>query len=318
MKKKKILVTGSLAFDHIMNFPGKFSEHILPDKIHILNVSFLVDTLKKQWGGTAGNIAYNLGLLGERPAVLAYAGADFTPYKKHLEEFNIVTEKIRIDKNDLTPISFVMTDRADNQITGFYGRVMARSKNLSLKKVKEEFGLAIISANDPLAMIKFAKECRELKVPHIFDPGQQIPRLTPSDMINCIKGAEVLIGNDYEIELVCRKTGLTIIKMTTMSKAIIVTKGDHGSAIYTKDGLLTIPAIKATKVVDPTGAGDAYRAGLIKGLINHLSWQESGRLASVAAVYAVEKYGTQEHNYTQAKFKRRYEKDFGKFPKIVL
>lgn len=318
MKEKKILVTGSLAFDHIMDFPGKFSDHILPDKIHTLNVSFLVDTLKKQWGGTAGNIAYNLGLLGERPEILACAGADFAPYKKHLEQFNVITENIKTDKNDLTPISFVMTDRSDNQITGFYGRVMGKSKNLSLKKLNEIPSLVIISANDALAMIKFAKECRELKVPYIFDPGQQLPRLAADDIINCISGADVIIGNDYEIELVCRKTKLTIIQMLTKLKVIIVTKGVQGSVIYTNGGLLTIPPVRATKVVDPTGAGDAYRAGLIKGIVNHLSWEESGRLASLSAVYAVEKYGTQEHRYTIENFKIRYEKNFGTFPKIVL
>lgn len=314
----RILVTGSLAFDHIMDFPGRFADHILPDKIHNLNVSFSVDTLKKQWGGTAGNIAYNLGLLGERSEILACAGADFSGYKKHLEKFKVATGSIKIIKNDLTPISFVMTDRADNQIAGFYGRVMGKSKNLTLRKFRTVPNLTIISPNDPLAMIKFAKECRKLKVPYIFDPGQQIPRLSPTDIIYCIGGADVVIGNDYEIELICRKIKSTIIRLVTESKVVIVTKGGQGSVIYTKKELFTVPAVKAKKIVDPTGAGDAYRAGLIKGMVNYLSWEESGRLASLSAVYAVEKYGTQEHFYTPPEFKKRYEKSFGEFPEIDL
>lgn len=318
MKRKKILVTGSLAFDHIMDFPGRFADHILPDKIHILNVSFLVDTLKKQWGGTAGNIAYNLALLGEKPTIMAAAGRDFTSYKKRLKAAGVDVSHIKEYADDLTPTFFVMTDKADNQIAGFYLGVMRESSKLSIKAAKTIFNLAIISPNDPAAMINLAKECKKLNTPYIFDPGQQIPRLESVDILNCIKGAKVVIGNDYEIELICRKTEKSIDGLLAGTEVLVITRGDQGSQIITRGGKYAIPCVKAKKAVDPTGAGDAYRAGLIKGILNNLSFEESGRLGSLCAVYAVEKYGTQEHSYAPQEFKKRYESNFGKFPAIVL
>lgn len=318
MRNKKILVTGSLAYDHIMDFPGRFADHILPDKIHILNVSFLVETLKKQWGGTAGNIAYNLALLGEKPTIMSVAGRDFALYKKRLKTAGVDVSQIKEYAKDLTPTFFVMTDKADNQIAGFYLGVMKQSSKLSIKKTNIKFDLAIISPNDPVAMVNLTKECKKLSIPYIFDPGQQIPRLEPEDILNCIVGAKVVIGNDYEIELVCRKTGKNADGLLRKAESLIITKGDQGSEIVTKTERFLVPSAKAKKAVDPTGAGDAYRAGLIKGILNNLDWSSSGRLGAICAVYAVEKYGTQEHYYTPQEFTKRYEKNFGKFPAAGL
>lgn len=318
MKSKKVLVTGSLAYDHIMDFPGHFAEHILPDKIHILNVSFLVDTLKKQWGGTAGNIAYNLALLREKPAVLAVAGRDFKPYRTRLERAGVDVSQIKEYPNDLTPTFFVMTDKSDNQIAGFYLGVMKQASKLSINQTKCKYDLVIISPNDPKAMVSLSRQCQKQKIPFIFDPGQQIPRLGCRDIIKCINGAKVVIGNDYEVELILRKTGLSVQELLKMVEALVITKGDRGSQIMTLKEEFSIPKVAARRAIDPTGAGDAYRAGLIKGILDGLSWTECGRLGALAAVYAVEKYGTQEHHYTTAEFKARYEKNFGEFPNIAI
>lgn len=309
----KILVTGSLAYDHIMDFPGKFSEHILPDKIHILNVSFLVNRLKKQWGGTAGNIAYNLALLGESPVILATAGKDFSAYRKHLAEFGVNLSQVREYQSNLTSTFFVITDQSDNQIAGFYLGVMEKAQKLSIKKVPGKVSLSIISPNDPRAMVNYSDECRQLKIPFIFDPGQQIPRLTGSDIKNSLKGAKILIGNDYEMELIRRKVGWSNLDILKKVETIITTKGALGSEILTKSSRLLIPPVKTKKIVDPTGAGDAYRAGIIKGILNNWGWRKSGQVASLAAVYAVEHYGTQEHHYSSKDFIKRYEDNFGRF-----
>ena len=318
MKSKKTLVSGSLAYDHIMDFPGRFADHILPDKIHILNVSFLVDTLKKQWGGTAGNIAYNLALLREKPTVLATAGRDFTPYKKRLKSAGVDVSHIKEYQGDLTPTSFVMTDAADNQIAGFYLGVMSQSSKLPIKQTKVKYDLAIISPNDPTAMVNLARECRKLRIPYIFDPGQQIPRLDPKDILDCIEGARVVIGNDYEMELIRRKSGASNSKILGSVEALIITKWSEGSEILTSGVNYFIPSVKAKETIDPTGAGDAYRAGLIKGMLNDLTWVQCGQLGALCAVYAVEKYGTQEHTYLPAQFRARFAKNFGDFPPIAI
>lgn len=309
----RVLVTGSLAYDHIMDFPGKFSEHILPDKIHILNASFLVNKLKKQWGGTAGNIAYNLALLGESPVILAAAGKDFSTYRKHLTKVGVDISQVREYQRDFTSTFFVITDQDDNQLAGFYLGVMEKAQKLSIKKVPGKVSLSIISPNDPRAMVNYSKECRQLKIPFIFDPGQQIPRLTGSDIKDSLKGAKILIGNDYEMELIRRKTGWSDDEILKKAKLMIVTKGADGSEILSKDFQLKIPAVKAKRLIDPTGAGDAYRAGIIKGILNNWDWQKVGQVASLAAVYAVEHYGTQEHQYSLKEFVKRYENNFGDF-----
>ncbi len=307
----RVVVTGSLAFDHITDIPGRFADHILPEKIHILNLSFTLKTLKKQYGGTAGNIAYSLALLGEQPTLWAMAGSDFLPYKRHLQAAGVDTSGVVIRKDLLTATFFVMTDRADNQIGGFYPGPLDKPYPLKVRGLKKIPSLMIISPNNPKLMIRFARECRSQKIPFIFDPGQQIIRLDKKLLLAGLTGAQVVIGNDYEIELIRKKTDLSNKGLLSKVAALITTKGDQGSIIETPTESFSIPSVSSVKVVDPTGAGGAYRAGLILGLLNRWSWEKTGRVAALAAVYAVEKYGTQEHYYTMDSFKKRFRNYFG-------
>lgn len=309
--RNPIVVTGSLAFDSIMDFPGRFAEHILPDKIHLLNLSFTVGTLKKQFGGTAGNIAYNLALLGEKPVIIGAAGYDFTDYRTHLKKAGVETSKIRIFKNTPTASFFVVTDLADNQIGGFYPGPMEKDLPVDFSTWKQKPALLIIAANNPPLMMCLAADSRREKIPFIFDPAQQIIRLSKDNLLSGLKGAKILIGNDYEMELIQSKTGWDKRRLLHSVSALITTKGEKGSLIEVPGQSYEIPPAKPLVVIDPTGAGDAYRAGLILGLINGWPWEKTGRAASLSAVYAVEKYGTQKHRYTYKDFRRRFRQNFG-------
>lgn len=299
--KSYVLVTGSLAFDVIMDFPGRFADHIDPTKIHILNLSFLVDTLKKQRGGTAGNIAYNLALLKTPVSILGSGGEDFDEYQSFLQKAGVDVSNIKIVKGEQTSQAFIITDQADNQITAFYPGAMSENLNLSM----EASDFAVISPNDPKAMVNFAKECQALKIPYMFDPGMQLPRLSDQDLKTGIEGAKILIGNDYEIGMI--KKRLKIIKV----EILVVTLGEQGSQIHTKEGSMNIRAAKPKEVVDPTGAGDAYRAGFLSGYLKGLDLKECGQMGSVAACYSVEKYGTTTHSFTLNEFQQRYKENYG-------
>ncbi len=309
--RSKIIVTGSLAFDSIMDFPGRFADHILPDKIHLLNLSFTVGTLKKQFGGTAGNIAYNLALLGEKPVIIGAAGHDFTDYRAHLKKAGVETSKICIYRNTPTASFFVVTDLADNQIGGFYPGPMEKDLPVDFSAWKQKPELLIIAANNPSLMVRLAAASRREKIPFIFDPAQQVIRLSKTELLSGLRGAKILIGNDYEMELIQSKTGLAKRELLRFVSALITTKGEKGSLIEVSGKSYEIPPAKPRAVVDPTGAGDAYRAGLILGLINGWPWEKTGRAASLSAVYAVEKYGTQKHRYTYKDFRRRFRQNFG-------
>lgn len=310
----RVLISGSLAYDHIFDFPGRFAQHILPEKIHLLSVSFLVTKMVRHWGGTGGNIAYNLSLLGGKPLLLApIGGKDFGSYQKHLEESGVDLCPSVFYPDEFTSTSFVITDQTDNQIAAFYPGVMSRARKLPLKKWRNGVSLMIISPNDPAAMIAYAKECQDTLLPYVFDPGQQIPRLSGKDLRAAIAGAKVLVGNDYEMELVRQKTGWTDDEILGRVEVMTTTLGEKGSLIHTRQEKLMVPAVTVRKAIDPTGAGDAYRAGLIKGMIEGWSWQKTGRVAATAASFAVEKYGTQEHGYSSQQFVARYQKNFGSF-----
>lgn len=306
-----IVVTGSVAFDHIMDFPGYFKDHILPDKVHILNVSFLVDTLKKLRGGCAANIAYNLALLGERPRVVATVGEDFEEYRRWLEAHGVDTTMVRVVPGEFTASAFIITDRADNQIAGFYAGAMRLAHSLSLHDIRDRIEMAIIAPNDPAAMVRYVQECQELRIPYIYDPGQQIVSLTGEQLAAGIRGARCVIGNDYEMALITQKTGYPLEGLLDLAESVIVTFGERGSRILDASGCYEIPAVPAREVVDPTGAGDAYRAGVLLGLVRGESPARYGRIASLAATYAVETYGTQEHTYTLAEFAARFQAAFG-------
>lgn len=313
-----ILVTGSLAYDNIMDFPGYFKDHILPEKVHILNVSFLVRSLRRQRGGCAPNIAYNLALLGERPAIMGTVGHDFAEYKNWLVENGIDTRAIKTIPDEFTACCFITTDMSSNQITGFYPGAMAFAHEQSLADYDfSDLEMAIISPNDPNAMEKYVNECHKYKVPYVFDPGQQTIALSPEQIIAGAKGAKAIIGNDYELELIQNKTGYTPEQLLEFSEMVVITFGEKGSRIITRERTVDIPVAAAAEVLDPTGAGDAYRAGIIKGLVRGYSLEEMGRYAALAGTYCVENYGTMQHRYTVNDFNERYTKSFGETPSEV-
>ncbi|MDP3964097.1 MAG: carbohydrate kinase family protein [bacterium] len=308
----KILVSGSLAFDRIMNFPGAFKDHILPDKIHVLSVSFAVDSLRENFGGTAGNIAYNLNLLKENAIILASAGKDFPSYNLWLEDHGVDTRLIAVHDDNFTASAHIITDQDNNQITAFHPGAMKHATRVDIeairRKEKELFG--IIVAGNTEDMRFYAGEYQRLNIPYIYDPAQQIPVIDSEQLKFAIQGATVLIGNDYEIELILQKTGLQKNDILKNTKYLVTTKGEKGSLIESADSAVEIPVAKPGEMKDPTGAGDAYRAGFIKGLLGNYPVEQIGRLAALTAVYPIEYYGTQEHEYTTAEFCQRYKENF--------
>ncbi|MBI4035638.1 carbohydrate kinase family protein [Candidatus Daviesbacteria bacterium] len=309
-----ITVTGSLAFDHIMDYPGRFSEHIMPDKIHQINLSFLVNTLSKQKGGTAGNIAYNLALLKIPVGVIGAVGVDFLEYAKFLQATGVDTTAIKTVENNLTSSAFIMTDKSDNQITAFYPGAMDYTDKLSLEETESDF--AVISPNNPQAMINFCAQCQKTNTPFMLDPGMQLPALSAEDLQNMLKGATILVGNDYEIALLSDKLQVTSEKLLEQVNILITTLGEKGSLIQTKDQNIQIQAGKVSKAVDPTGAGDAYRGGFLAGYSKNLDLKVCGQMGSVAACFAVEKYGTTNHTFTLEQFAQRYKENFGEDLKL--
>lgn len=309
--KKKILVTGSLAFDLIMDFPGKFAEHIDPSKLHILNISFLVDSLKKERGGNSGNIAYSLALLGMDASILSCAGDDFEPYAKFLTENRVDISNIRVITGESTATATIMTDQVDNQISAFYPGAMKQNINLSIKEIKERSDFAIITPDLPEAMVKFAAECKELQIPYLFDPGMQLPRLTDNQISEGITGAEILVGNDYEIGIILKRLKLFEEDLRSQVKILITTLGERGSIIQSQDQKVEIAPVLTKEVLDPTGAGDAYRSGFLAGYLRGFDLKTSGQMGSLASCYAIEKYGTNNHRFSLEEFIPRYKENYG-------
>ncbi len=312
-----IAVTGSMAYDYIMSFPGRFAEHILPDQIHILSVSFLVDSMRRERGGCAGNIAYNLTLLGQRPLLMATVGQDAPEYVAWLREQGVDTSGVLQLPDEFTASFFVSTDRDNNQIASFYTGAMAKAGRISFKDhCPETIEVAIISPNDPGAMVKYARECQELGIPYIYDPSQQIPRLSPAELVEGIRGAKVLIVNDYEFGMIKNQTGLSDDEIQRLTEVVVITRGECGSTIRTAGGTWEIPSAPPRRVADPTGVGDAYRAGFITGMCCGLPWDTVGRLGSLAATYVLEEHGTQRHHYSFDSFIQRYCEIFGDTPEL--
>jgi adenosine kinase len=310
----RIFVSGSLAYDRIMDFPGRFADHILPEKIHILNVCFMVNGLTERFGGTAGNIAYNLALLGEKPVILATAGKDFGPYREWLESLGLPLTGIRPIPEELTAGAYITTDKADNQITGFNPGAMKHPSRYGFDGVNPEKALAIVAPGNLEDMRDYSRRYKDLGVRYIFDPGQSIPAWGAAELKEMTAGALALIANDYELELYRRKTGLAETELLKLAAAVITTQGEKGAVIRTAGALEKIPAARARRVLDPTGAGDAYRAGLLKGLARGLSWPEAARLGATLASFAVEQQGTQEHRVEITRFWERYTRNFGPPP----
>jgi adenosine kinase len=307
----KLIVTGSIAFDYLMSFPGKFTEHILPEHLQRVSLSFLVDSMDKRRGGCAPNIAYTLALLGERPYLVATAGQDFREYDEWLQAAGVDTSHVRHVPDKFTASFFCSTDIENNQIASFYIGAMANASELSMRTIQQP-GLVIISPNDPGAMVQYAEECRAMGVPFIFDPGQQCARLSGDELRDGISGARLVICNDYEFELIRQKTGLGEDGILGQATVLVITRGENGCSIYEGTGSrVDVKALTPHRIIDPTGVGDAFRGGLMKGMASAKSVKECAQLGTVAATYALEHLGGQSHAYTMKEFSDRYAEHFG-------
>ena len=306
-----VVCSGSIAYDYILTFKGHFKDHILLDKTHILNLSFLVDDLQKRRGGVAGNYAHNLALLGYPAAVLATAGTDAAEYRDWLVSRGIDCRGLRLLEGELSATGFTTTDLDDNQLTGYYGGAMMRAGMLGLDDAPPAVDAVIIGPNDPGAMKRLVHECREREVRFVFDPAHQLPHLSAEDVTDGTRGAWIVIGNDYELQLIEQRTTRDEQGLLELAEMVVTTLGRHGSRIATRHGTVEIPSAPPTQERDPTGAGDAFRAGLVAGLLRGLELEAAGRVASLAATYVLEQVGTIEHGYTEAEFSRRYKTAFG-------
>jgi adenosine kinase len=305
------LICGSVAYDNIMVFEDSFKNHILPDKIHILNVAFLVPQLRREFGGCAANIAYNLRLLGENPLPMATVGRDFAPYRDWLEKKRIDTAHIRVLDDVFTAQAFITTDLDDNQITAFHPGAMnfaERNKIADAKGVK----IGMVSPDGRTGMIEHAEQFANAGIPFIFDPGQGLPMFDGKDLRQFVEQCTWVTVNDYEWQLLKDRTGWDVADITKRAKALIVTRGAEGSVIYTAEEELEIPTAKPKAVEDPTGCGDAYRAGLLYGLLRELDWETTGRIASLMGALKIECHGTQNHSFKLDEFKRRYKASFNR------
>lgn len=312
-----VVLTGSIAYDYIMSFPGYFKDHIIPDKIHEISVSFLVDSMKKQRGGVAANIAYTLALLGERPKVMATVGQDFAEYRRWLELHYIDTSAIIEIPDDFTASFFVSTDQDQNQIASFYTGAMAYAHLVSFKDhINGGIELAVVSPNDPTAMGQYVRECHELGIPYVYDASQQIVRVSQDDLREGCRGSKMVILNDYELEMLKNKTGWSEDEIAAQTETLIVTYSENGSVIRSRGETVHIPIAAPQRVSDPTGVGDAYRAGVIKGMLHDFPWEVTGRIGALAATYALEEYGPQNHHYDLDSFIARYQTEFGTLPEL--
>jgi adenosine kinase len=300
-----------MAYDRIMDFPGKFSDYILPDKIHILNVCFNVNGMVEKFGGTAGNIAYTLSLLQEKPLIVATIGKDYQSYFEWLKSNNIPLDGIKIIGDEFTAGAYITTDKSDNQITGFNPGAMKYPSEYQFAGSKHENSIVLIAPGNLQDMIEYASICRESKIRYVCDPGQSLSKWEGSDLRKWINGSMALISNDYELEIIMNLTGLDKTALLEMTEMIITTFGEKGSYISTTRESFSIPVAKVSQILDPTGAGDAYRAGFLKGIVTGKSLETAAKMGAVAAVFAIEKYGTQEHRYTYEKFIERYQENFG-------
>jgi adenosine kinase len=319
---RRVVVTGSVAYDYLMTFPGKFLDVVVPDRMHRLSVSFQVDAMRRVRRGCAPNIAYSLALLGADAAIMATAGPDAADYRAWLESEGIDVSELRLYDDIFTASFFCATDLDQNQIATFYGGAMARAKELSFRAFEtDSVALAIIAPNDPAAMAAHADECRRLRIPFVYDPSQQVARLEGPDIVGCLDGAAVFIGNEYEFGIVEKKTALSEAEILARVPVVIMTRGSEGSTIALRGGTPDAPhgaraiRIPPAKVnageLDPTGVGDAYRGGLFAARLAGLPWETAGRVGSIAAVYALETIGPQPARYSRADFRARFVENFG-------
>jgi adenosine kinase len=312
---RRVVVTGSVAFDYLMTFSDRFLDVLVPDRMHRLSVSFRVDAMRRVRGGCAPNIAYSLARLGADAVIMATAGSDAREYRDWLAEAGVDVSLLRIHDDIFTASFFVTTDRDQNQVGTFYSGAMDRARDLSFDAVDPAaVAMAIIAPNDPHAMARYARECRALRIPFMYDPSQQVAQLGGEDLLAGLEGAAIFIGNEYEFGVIEKKTELAEAELRARVPVLIVTRGSEGSTIALRDGAQTItvpPARVEATEVDPTGVGDAYRAGLLAARLAGLPWDVAGRVGSIAAVYALETIGPQPQPYTLAEFRARYQANFG-------
>ena len=305
-----ILVCGSLAYDTIMVFPDQFRKHILPDQIHILNVSFMVPQMRRDFGGTGGNIAYNLRLLGEDPWLMATAGHDFGPYAQWMDSLGLTRRHVRVLEDQFTAQAFITTDVDDNQITAFHPGAMSfahRNRIADARGAK----VGIVSPDGRDGMIEHSRDFAKAGIPFIFDPGQGLPMFSGEDLESLMSGAAALTVNDYEARIVEQRTGATVEQIAAKIGAVVVTLGGEGSRVHTRSGVIEVAAVKPTALVDPTGCGDAYRAGLLYGMARDWPWERSARLASVMGSIKIAHRGGQNHRPERDEIAARYREAFG-------
>lgn len=306
----KIVVTGSVAYDYLMTFPGFFRDHILPERLETISLSFLVDSMVRQRGGTAPNIAYTLALLGEKPSILATVGEDFGDYRTWLENHGVDTSLIKEIPGLYTASFFANTDQANNQIASFYPGAMAFASRLSLRDITSKPDLVIISPNDPLAMDQYVQECKELGIAYVYDPSQQVVRVSGEELRRGVDGAHSLFVNEYEFGLLQKHTGFSAAEIIQRVGFVVVTLGAKGADIYADGVRYHVEAVPPKQILDPTGVGDAFRGGFLRGYSLGLDWETCGRMGSVAAAYCLEVKGPQEHSYTIEEFVARYRQNF--------
>ena len=306
-----IVCTGSVAYDYLMKFPGYFKDHILPENIESLSLSFLVESMKRVRGGIAPNIAYTLSLLGEKsPIVFATVGQDFSDYSNWLKENGIDVSYIRTIPGEFTASFFVNTDLCNSQIASFYPGAMTAARDFSLFEILEKPDLVVISPNDPEAMNRYVVECRQLDIPYVYDPSQQIVRMNGKDIRRGVEGAFSLFVNEYEYQLLQKHTGLTQNDILSIVKFLVVTLGEKGSVIFADGKQFDIPVAYVNDIVDPTGVGDAYRGGFLRGFREKFDWTICGQMGALSAAYCLEQEGTQNHKYSILEFIERFRLNF--------
>lgn len=307
----KIILTGSVAYDYLMQFPGYFRDYILPDHIEKISLSFLVESLSRRRGGVAPNIAYTMALLGGRPCLMATVGEDFDEYRSWLEAQGVDTSYVRVIPGEFTASFFANTDRANSQIASFYPGAMAYASQLSFHTLCDDPPeLVTISPNDPQAMNQYVRECSELSIPYLYDPSQQTIRLNAEDLRLGIEGTRGVFVNDYEFHLIQKMTGLTEVDVLKHADFLLITCGEHGTTIHTRNGKLYIPIVPPIEIADPTGVGDAFRGGFLSGYIRGWDLEICGRMGALAATYCLEQHGPQSHQYTPAEFITRSRQHF--------
>ncbi|MBL6981760.1 MAG: carbohydrate kinase family protein [Anaerolineales bacterium] len=305
-----LVLTGSVAYDYLMTFPGLFKDHFLPDKLDSISLSFLVDSMVRRRGGISPNIAYTLALLGGHPRVMATVGEDFTEYRATLESVGVDTSLMKVIPDEFTASFFANTDQSNSQIASFYPGAMDRAGELSFHDLEHKPDLVVISPNAPDAMVQYPEECQELGIPYLYDPSQQIPRMTGEDLRLGVEGSFALMVNDYEIELIKKHTGMSKSEIREGRHFVVVTRGEAGASIYTDGEEIRTPIVSPEIIADPTGVGDAFRGGFLTGYSHGLDWEICGKIGALAATYCLESTGTQEHIYTPEEFVARFREHF--------